>query len=230
MMDAERLEVVDSQRFDASKRRTNRLNLNIQTGLGDDEDTSVTSRSNSPLLTLEGSGASFTFARDSSPDASDSHGSSTPPTSVTSSVTLEDVVDPKSVVQTDVFDKGDFLTTRTIIRPVPRSPLLSGCFSRPSSPVISRPSSPISFITSRPSSPINFSALNCFAAPDAFAEQADQLQAQRARELAGSADVQVHIQQVVSTATEGRWIVRESAIPEGLRRRAMEPSATVSSS
>ncbi|KAJ7125378.1 hypothetical protein C8R44DRAFT_875185 [Mycena epipterygia] len=224
---------MDSQRFDASKRQTSRLNLSIQTGLSDEDEASISSHPNSPLHTPEGSWDSFIFARDSSPDASDSASdsleSSTPPISLTSYVTLEDDINPKTICQTDVFDKGPghFVTTRTIIRPMPRSPLLSACFSRPSSPVTSRPSSPISF--SRPSSPINFAALNCFAASDAFAEEADYIQAQRARELEGRAEVEVHVHQVVSYQSEAPWIVQKVAHPEGLRRRAMEPRGIVSS-
>ncbi|KAJ6590172.1 hypothetical protein DFH09DRAFT_222870 [Mycena vulgaris] len=225
MMDTARLEIMDSQRFDASKRRmlTNHMNLNIQTGLSDEDGSSVSSQSDAALDSPVGSWDSFTFARDSSPEASDSSSnsleSSTPPTSVNSSVILEDDVNPKLISQTDVFDKGPFVTTRTIVRPMPRSPLLlPGCFSRPSSPV-----------TSRPSSPINFTALNCFSNSDAFALELDHLQAQRAHELAGRADVQVHVARMICTEVEAPWIVQKVAQPEGLRRRAMEPRGIVSS-
>ncbi|KAJ7750092.1 hypothetical protein DFH07DRAFT_1062205 [Mycena maculata] len=215
-MDTARLEIMDSQRFDASKRGTNRPNLNIQTGLCDKEDASITSAPATP----EGSWVSFNF-RDSSPEVSDSGSdsleSTTPPTSSDSSFALEDDIDPKFFRQTDVFDKGDRTTTRTIIRPIPRSPILPGCFSRPSSPV-----------TSRPSSPINFAALNCFSTSDVFAEEVDYMQVKRARELDGG-EVEVRVHQVVSTDTEIPWIVRNVDDTEGLRRRAMEPRGTVSS-
>lgn len=210
------------------------MNLIIQTGLSDDEETSLSSRSSSPVATPEGSWDSFSFARDSSPEgsdsASDSHQSpSTPPSSADSSLALEDDPNPKIIRQTDVFDKGTFVTTRTIIRPAPRSPL-PRFFSRPSSPVTSRPSSPLGI--SRPSSPINFGALNCFSSADAFTEQVDYLQAQRERELNGLAEVKVHVNQIVTTDVEEvlPWIVQQVVNPEGFRRRAvaMEPRGSVS--
>ncbi|KAJ7496628.1 hypothetical protein FB451DRAFT_199626 [Mycena latifolia] len=227
MMDAERLEIMDAQRFDASKRRTvaSRLNLSIQTGLShdsDSDDASVSFESHSPLDSPVGSWDSLVFAQGSSPEASDSASDSlesTPPTSLNSSITLEDDVNPQAIRQTDVFDKGPFVTTRTIIRPMPRSPLLPGCFSRPSSPVN---------VTSRPSSPINFAALNCFST-DAFTQEVNHLQAQRARELEGTAEMQVRVHKVVSTEAESPWIVQRVAQPEGLRRRAMEPRGFISS-
>ncbi|KAJ6578918.1 hypothetical protein DFH09DRAFT_1310881 [Mycena vulgaris] len=51
MMDTARLEIMDSQRFDASKRRmlTNHMNLNIQTGLSDEDGSSVSSQSDAAL-------------------------------------------------------------------------------------------------------------------------------------------------------------------------------------
>ncbi|KAJ7478586.1 hypothetical protein B0H11DRAFT_1916587 [Mycena galericulata] len=215
---AARLEIMDSQRFDASKRKTSNMNLSIQTGVSDGE---IVFANNFGPETPEGSWVSFTFARDSSPEvsdaASDSPESSTPPTSVSSSDNLDDI-DPKVIRQTDVFDRGNFITTRTIIRPTPRSPLLPGCFSRPSSPV-----------TSRPSSPINFAVLNCFSSTDAFTEEVDHLQAQRARQLEGRGDMEVHVHEVISTEVEVPWIVQKVVNPEGLRRRAMEPSGVVSS-
>lgn len=238
---------MDSQRFDASKRRvrfsaihpftivdlpifqTNRLHLNIQTGIIDEEEASFSSSSSPPPSPSAGSW--ITFARDSSPEvsdsASDSLESSSPPSSVNSSVTLEDDIDPKVVRQTDVFDKGNSVTTRTIIRAIPRSPILPGCFSRPSSPVTSRASSPLGF--ARASSPINFAALNCFSTTDAFAEETDYLQVQRARELEGMGEVEVHVHQEIHTEIEAPWIVQKVVNPEGLRRRAMEPRGIVSS-
>ncbi|KAJ7033408.1 hypothetical protein C8F04DRAFT_624110 [Mycena alexandri] len=214
MTDTERLEVMDSQRFDVSRRGTNGMNLSIQTGLTGDASAS-SSRSGTP----EGAWDSFTSSANASGSAL-----STPPTSVNSSLTLQDddATNPKTIRQTDVFDKGTFLSTRTIIRPIPRSPI-PAFFSRPSSPANSRPSSPL---------PINFGALNCFsnAAADAFTEQVDYIQAQRAREIDGLADVEVHVHQVVTTKTEAPWFVQKIVDPEGLRRRAlyMEPRGSVS--
>ncbi|KAJ7721475.1 hypothetical protein B0H16DRAFT_366552 [Mycena metata] len=217
MMDTERLEVMDSQRFDFSRRGANRMNLSIQTGLTHEDDASASSsRSGTPEITW-----------DSSPSSSNASGSalSTPPASVNSSLTLQEDVatNPKTISQTDVFDKGTFLSTRTIIRPIPRSPI-PAFFSRPS-----RPSSPAN---SRPSSPLptNFGALNCFSNANAFTEQVDYIQAQRAREMEGLADAQVHVDRVVTTKSEAPWIVQKLVDPEGLRRLAvyMEPHGSVS--
>ncbi|KAJ7163067.1 hypothetical protein C8R46DRAFT_1281398 [Mycena filopes] len=211
----ERLEVMDSQRFDVSRRGTNRKNLSIQTGPKDEDDSSASS------------------SRSATPeDASDSSASSSnasvsaASTSVNSSLTLAEdrdiaAADPKTIRQTDVFDKGDSTsTTRTIIRPIPRSPI-PAFFSRPSSPANANNA------RSRPSSPINFGALNCFssAAADAFTEQVDCVQARRAREMEGLANVEVRVHQVVATATDAPALLQQIVDPEGVMRRVvyMEP-------
>ncbi|KAJ7645916.1 hypothetical protein DFH06DRAFT_1136082 [Mycena polygramma] len=221
-MDTERLEVMDSQRFDASKLRINRKNLSIQTGLSDEENSVHSSRSTTPSLTFE---------RDSSPDrsdsASDSRESSPPTSENTSLLSLGKDTNLKSISQIDVFEKDGFTTTRTIVRPIPSRSRLPKCFSRPSSPVASRPSSP------RPTSPINFGALNCFANADAFAEEVDYVQAQRERELEGLAEVKIHVHrdELVSTETTLPLppSVEKYANPEALRlnRRALEPTGSV---
>ncbi|KAJ6631394.1 hypothetical protein B0H10DRAFT_2207063 [Mycena sp. CBHHK59/15] len=265
MVEAARLEVMDSQRFDVSKRRASPT-LSIQTGTSiSDDDASASSlfssRPASPLQSPSDSWESFTFVRDASLAAnSDSTDNSlelaTPPSSVSSTVAVEDAADPRVIRHTDVFDKGDSVTTRTIIRPVPRSPILAGCLARPSSPISrpispllsgyfscpsspanSRPTSPFGRPNSpfRPSSPLNFGPLNCFGSTDAFAEEAEYLQAQRARELAGCAEVLINVREVVTSVQEEPWIVTKVLTPEragandheGLRRRVMEPRATV---
>ncbi|KAG8220448.1 hypothetical protein J3R82DRAFT_3142 [Butyriboletus roseoflavus] len=75
--------------------------------------------------------------------------------------------------QVDTFDREDLIITRTIIRPTAQSTIRS-MFSRPSSPMVSRPTSPLS----RPNTPV-FQALNCFR-PNAFEREVDDIQAERA--------------------------------------------------
>ncbi|KAJ7647866.1 hypothetical protein FB45DRAFT_210253 [Roridomyces roridus] len=238
-MDVARLKIMDSQRFDPT-RRSNRPNLTIRTGGNDDDEVaSMASHIAEPATPI--SWITYeepTLAASDSDSFSDSleeeEETCSPPTSLKSSITLdEDSLDPKSIHQTDVFDKGTTIMTRTIIRPIPRSPLLSnGCLSRPSSPlgIFSRPSSPLKGLnlTSRPSSPINFGALNCFSS-DAFAEEADYLQEKRALELEGRGALEVHVDRQVTTEVEMPWIVQKVVDPEGLRRRMMERRTTISS-
>ncbi|KAJ7798629.1 hypothetical protein B0H14DRAFT_3492324 [Mycena olivaceomarginata] len=219
MSDTERVEVMDFQRFDISK-RTNRKNLSIQTGLSDEETTSST-RSSSPVVTTpEGTWGSSTFGSDSSPDLSDSASAD----SVRATHLCDTVEPPRTIKEndhTELFFHTDisFLTPRTLVRPIAR------CFSRPSSPVTSRPSSPL-----RPSSPINFGALNCFASADAFTEHVERMQAQRAREVDGLAEVKVNMHKVITTdvSDELPWIVQQVIDPQALRLRA-EPRGVISS-
>ncbi|KAJ6497430.1 hypothetical protein C8R45DRAFT_127020 [Mycena sanguinolenta] len=207
--------LMDSQRFDVSKRRKNSsMNLSIQTGLSDDENTSSSSRSSSPLRTTpEGSWDSFAFVCNFTPEPSESGTDSAPsaPSTPPPPTPPKDNDNDETVVS--------FLTPR-------KKPILH-YFSRPSSPVPSRPNSPL-----RPSSPINFGALNCFSNADAFSEHVDYLQAQRARELEGSADVKVHVHQVVATDIQAQlpWIVQKVVDPEALRVQRMreEPRGVVS--
>lgn len=107
---------------------------------------------------------------------------------------------PLEVAASHGDGEEEYITsTCTIIRPMPRSPILQ-FFSRPSSP-FSRPSSPIS----RPTSPITFSTLNCFGSTDAFEEDVDYIQAQRSKELEGYSAIQVHVEQETEVHTEELW-------------------------
>ncbi|KAF8161740.1 hypothetical protein K438DRAFT_1776279 [Mycena galopus ATCC 62051] len=227
MTDIERLEVMDSQRFDFSKRRTNNsMNLSIQTGFSDDgSDISLSSGSSSPLSSTLGDSCE-SLACDSSPEtcdsASDSASKPLPPTPP--GLLQPFPVTPKAGDSGQLLcpTAVSFVTPRTSIHPILR------CFSRPSSPAPSRPSSPL-----RPSSPINFGALNCFSNADAFTEHVDYLHAQHARELEGRADVEVHVHQVVATDFQVElppWIVQKVVDPEALRvqRTRDEPRGFVS--
>jgi predicted thioredoxin/glutaredoxin len=82
----------------------------------------------------------------------------------------------------------------------------------------------------RPSSPIDFGALNCFANADAFTEHVEHMQAHRARELDGLAEVKVNMHKVITkdVSDELPWIVQQVIDPQGLRLRA-EPRGVVSS-
>lgn len=75
--------------------------------------------------------------------------------------------------QVDTFDREDLIITRTVIRPATQTPI-RGMFLRPSSPMVSRPTSP----HSRPNTPV-FQALNCFR-PSAFEREVDDMQTERA--------------------------------------------------
>ncbi|KAJ7251144.1 hypothetical protein B0H12DRAFT_649890 [Mycena haematopus] len=216
MTDTGLLEVMDSQRFDVTKRRKNStMNLSIQTGLSDEEHSPVSPHSSS-LLSITPAGSWDSLARDfSTPELSDSVSDS--PTSPPST--------PPSPVRD--HDNGELFYPTAVSFVTPRINPILRCFSRPSSPVPSRPSSPL-----RPRSPINFCALNCFSNADAFTEHVDHLQAQRARELAGLADVKVHVHQVIATdsQTELPWFAQRIIDPEALRlqRTRDEPRGVVS--
>lgn len=120
-------------------------------------------------------------------------GSSTPSDASVLSLALEDDVNPNEIHEVDVYDKGDYTTTRTIIRPAPRYPPLG--LSRPSSPPISRPGSPFG----------KFSTFNCFNSTDAFEDDLEYFRMQRSRELAGRADVRIVVTQEKSVYTEELW-------------------------
>lgn len=146
--------------------------------------------------------------RPSSSSGSVSGGSS--PATTTTSVDIEDDADPCELHITDVFEGAEYSTRRTIIRPLPRSPIL-GCFSRPSSPLFSRPSSPASQPTSRPSSPLsnltfNLNGLSCFgaSASQAFEESVDHIQDTQP-------NVKVWVTQEVSEQAQETW---RSAVEE----------------
>ncbi|KIJ66063.1 hypothetical protein HYDPIDRAFT_27263 [Hydnomerulius pinastri MD-312] len=95
---------------------------------------------------------------------------------------------PSGSRQVDVFDRDDLIITRTIIRPSPQSPI-KGLFSRPSSPISSRPGSSLC----RPTSPI-LQALNCFST-SAFERDVDDVQAERANQMARQPVLQVIVTQ-----------------------------------
>ncbi|KAF9237871.1 hypothetical protein BU15DRAFT_48223 [Melanogaster broomeanus] len=95
---------------------------------------------------------------------------------------------PASSRQVDTFDREDLIITRTIIRPAPQSPIM-GLFTRPSSPIASRPRSPFS----RPISPV-LQALNCFSTT-AFEQDLDNIQIERAKQPARQQVLQVIVTQ-----------------------------------
>jgi len=115
--------------------------------------------------------------------------------------------------QVDTFDREDLIITRTVIRPATQSSI-RGMFSRPSSPMVSRPTSPLS----RPNTPV-FQALNCFR-PSAFEREVDDIQTERAMVAAQP------VLQVIVTQTREQYeqdlafkeVVQE-VYPEASRRR-----------
>ncbi|KAJ7597543.1 hypothetical protein C8J56DRAFT_1108814 [Mycena floridula] len=95
-----------------------------------------------------------------------------------------------------VEETDDHSTTKKIIRPMPSSPLMS-CFSRPSSPFQSRPSSP-SLI------PFAMNSLNCFST-SVFEEEVDRIQDARIEEESGKAGVRVWVTQEIAQRNEESW-------------------------
>lgn len=165
-----RLEAMDAQRFDLSKRR-NPSNLIISIA-----SPSVHSVASSiPEITIE--------SPESSPASSHFDESST--ANESSSPTDDSLSSAPTVVEpiifthkddtqtTDVFERDGYSTTRTIIRPgSPRSPVWS---------IFSRPSSPVPASITRPSSPLgtNLANLNCMGSTEAFEEGLDFILEQR---------------------------------------------------
>ncbi|KAK7057764.1 hypothetical protein R3P38DRAFT_1186174 [Favolaschia claudopus] len=223
MTEIARLEHMDSQRFDISKSKKNIKGLGLCIiDDRDSEDETNSSRSSSPLLsTPNGSYDFFPRTRGYSPNFTDSatntRESSVSPPSSNSSIPMQDELTEPPASQTDVT----FLAT-----PPPKFQLLPRCFSRPSSPVTSRPNSPF-----RPISPINFSALNCFSQPDALEEEIVYMWDKRARELEGLADVKVQVHQEVATDSKLEPTpvgIEKVTEQEAFRRRVLEPTAVVS--
>jgi hypothetical protein len=92
---------------------------------------------------------------------------------------------------TDVFERDEYTTTRTIIRPSsPRSPILS---------IFSRPSSPLGTVT-------NLANLHCVGSTDAFEEELDFILQQREKDLAGVAQpIKVEVIQDQAVFYEKKW-------------------------
>lgn len=143
-------------------------------------------------------------AMSSEPDLSASTGefltdsaATTPPSSVsTASLTLEDGTNTSEThCDADEAKEEDDAATYTIIRPMAR-PSIRDFFSRPASPT-----SP----NSRSPSPIIFNTLNCFGSTDAFEEDVDQLQLQRALHLAGYSGIRVRVTEEKQVHTEELW-------------------------
>ncbi|KAF8554839.1 hypothetical protein OG21DRAFT_1508484 [Imleria badia] len=115
--------------------------------------------------------------------------------------------------QVDTYDREDLIITRTIIRPTAQT-TIRGMFSRPSSPMVSRPASPLF----RPNTPV-FQALNCFR-PSAFERDVDDIQTERGMGVAQP------VLQVIVTQTREQYEqdlafkeVVQQVYPEAVRRR-----------
>ncbi|KAI9568910.1 hypothetical protein HD554DRAFT_686834 [Boletus coccyginus] len=121
---------------------------------------SASTFSQSAASTVASSASSSTYFTTPSPTAED--GLETPPSGFYSAGSR----------QVDTFDREDLIITRTILRPATQSSI-RGMFSRPSSPMVPRPTSPLS----RPNTPV-FQALNCFR-PSAFEREVDDIQTER---------------------------------------------------
>jgi len=189
-----RLEAMDAQRFDLSKRR-NPSNLTISIVAPSLHSV----ESGIPEITIE--------SPESSPESShfDESNESSSPTDDSVSPTPT-VVEPiifthKNETQTtDVFERDGYSTTRTIIRPSsPRSPVLS---------IFSRPSSPVPASITRPSSPLgtNLANLNCMGSGDAFEEGLDFILQQRENDLADlTQEIKVEVTRNQAVFYEKKW-------------------------
>lgn len=149
----------------------------------------------------------------SSASSSTYFSTSTPPTAENGLQTASSGSSSLGSRQVDTYDREDLIITRTIIRPTaPTS--IRGMFSRPSSPMVPRPTSPLS----RPNTPV-FQALNCFR-PSAFERDVDDIQTERAMVQAQP------VLQVIVTQTREQYeqdrafkeVVQE-VYPEAIRRR-----------
>ncbi|KAF8132058.1 hypothetical protein EV363DRAFT_1296199 [Boletus edulis] len=165
---------------------------------------SVSSSSSSDSATSAASSASSaTYFTSSSPPTAES-GLGTSPSGSSSSGSR----------QIDTYDRDDLIITRTIIRPAAPSSI-RGLFSRPSSPMVSRPTSPLS----RPNTPV-FQALNCFR-PSAFERDVDGIQTERAMGAASQPVLQVIVTQTREQYEQDlafKEVVQE-VYPEASRRR-----------
>lgn len=206
-----RLEAMDAQRFDLSKRR-----VSVRNDLGSflfwhqffQKPSTLVISTVAPSVHPEESGIPQIniLSPESSPSdetATTNQSSSATDESTPSSLTAIEatIFSHKNDTQsTDVFEREDYTTTRTIIRPKsPRSPLLS---------VFSRPSSPAPVGTSRPSSPLGarLPNLTCMGSTDAFEEELDYILRQRENDLAGvSQDLQVKVTQDQAVFYEEKW-------------------------
>jgi hypothetical protein len=139
--------------------------------------------------------------------------------SPSASILSEPYAKGRETRQIDIFDRGDYTTTRTTIRPVrPRSPL--PCFTPPSSPRL-RPSCPR--ISSRASSPIRprspLQSLNCLSSTNFFEHDIDMM---LLREAAVLPPIQVAIAQDSIMEGEELWrapLQQFLYSPEAMRRR-----------
>ncbi|KAF9222460.1 hypothetical protein BS17DRAFT_190668 [Gyrodon lividus] len=122
---------------------------------------------------------------------------------------------PAGSRQVDTFDREDLIITRTILRP-PQSPI-KGIFSRPSSPIASRPGSPFSL----PMTPV-LQALNCFST-STFEQDLDDIQAGRAKQPATHPVLQVIVTQTREQYEQDmafKELVQEVYPEAGPQRRA----------
>ncbi|KAF8886009.1 hypothetical protein BD779DRAFT_1471386 [Infundibulicybe gibba] len=180
---------MDAQRYDLSKRRSRScMSVNTQataghnergyflpSGISDDSYTYIPpTRPNTPEIEA-GSDLSHSTTAVASPPLSRAS---------TSSATLEDESNSIGIHQVYAHDRGDFITTQTIIRP---SPCISGVFSKIGSPL-----------------GLRFSTLNCLGNADAFEDDLDIIEVQRSKGL-GIPEIKVFVTEEKSTYVEESW-------------------------
>ncbi|EGO26368.1 hypothetical protein SERLADRAFT_414435 [Serpula lacrymans var. lacrymans S7.9] len=221
-MEDGRLKAMDAQRFDPSRQHTMQLVTNfdfpLKRNMGlvfsattqDAQPNSVNDRVggiwhdyDSVPVDLVSAGSS-TLASSQSDTTTDSSlaftFSSSDSSPVSSSLTLDEEQNSSDVQRIDVFDRDDFIITRTVIMPTPKTPLLAHLpFSRPTSP-FSRPTSPFS----RQASPF-VNALNCFDTSNAFEEDVGFGQTERYKDFNGCGGIEVVVTQTHEQFREELW-------------------------
>ncbi|KAF9462376.1 hypothetical protein BDZ94DRAFT_725329 [Collybia nuda] len=197
-----RLEAMDTQRFDLSKRRSHSA-LSIMTRATSGHVSSLQGYK-SPWLDYNTSAVNYSDMSSeislttSTADFGIAETAAATPLSNTSSasLTLEDGTNTSEThCGADGVKEEDHITTYTIIRPMAR-PSIRDFFSRPTSPA-----NPIS----RSPSPIVFNTLNCFGSSDVFEDDVDQFQVQRALQLAGYSGVRVLVTEEKQVHSEELW-------------------------
>jgi hypothetical protein len=104
---------------------------------------------------------------------------------------------------TDIFEREEYTTVRTIIRPSsPRPISIFNLFSRPSSPTLEGVP-----LTLPPTLPFGiFKNLNCMRSTDAFEEELNFIENERHKEVNGvDTSVAIRVHRECSVLTEERW-------------------------
>jgi hypothetical protein len=105
----------------------------------------------------------------------------------------------------DVFEREEYTTVRTIVRPSSPRAAIFNFFSRPSSPTLE--GVPLTSRPTLPALPLGiFNNLNCIHSTDAFEEELDFIEKERQKEFSGGDhSVAVWVERDRSVLTEESW-------------------------